>query len=275
MKHFFTNKLFVFFLVSVSLFSCQDKEEELADVTAVNPGACQLSKTEDTDAGGYSDNKVIVPEYNPQGYITKETRTDYEYGAAEYVYVTTYEYNASNQLIKKDGPDGYTTSYETYQYNADGTVSKRIWHASFGSAMYFETYTYDANKRVIESVQDYSGMTYKTGYEYDGNDNISRVNHYSPDNRLVRIEIYENYDKKLNPLYFVKGAFVLGQSKHNPGKFTYIYDSNDDGVANANDDKTVTTYAYKYNGNGYATEIVRKEEGKKEEKTTFTYSGCN
>lgn len=276
MKYFFTNKLFILLLLlSVSLVSCKDKGEE--EAAPVNSAACKLTRTEITEPGS-AEKTVLVAEYNAQGYVVRLTETAYRDGAVNDVDVSAFEYNANNQLIKViDLEDGETDGYDTYEYNANGTLSKISYFDYDGTLRSYETFNYDANKRLIERLQHYSynNSTYKIGYEYGSNDNIARMIVYDLENKPLYVTTYENYDDKLNPLYAIKGIVLVGESKHNPGKANDVYDNNGDGVLDASDTPEVTTYTYKYNAHGYATEIVEKYNGVEDEKTTFTFEGCN
>lgn len=265
MKHLFTNKLFALFLLTLSLFSCQDKEKEAAEAMPVDPAGCRVA-TEETQYS--TERKVIEHEYDSQGYITRQVETYIKNGSSRVREITSFEYNASKQLIKKTTAIGSEIQhYFVYEYNDSGTVSKITMFDRHGGVNYANTYTYDANKRLIGMHVVGYLREEDHRYEYDSNGNITKDvmyvfgNMFSPS----RVATYENYDDKFNPVYAIKGLVLTTEGKHNPGKITVMYGSNMG---------SVSTFTYSYNASGYATEIQETYNGNQLNKDVYTYNGC-
>lgn len=238
------------------------------DNDKVNPtpdtDECKITKIEYVE-NGIPDGSVSEFEYNEQGYVVRETEAE---GIPPEVFSdVSYVYNSNNQIIRQNYNEdsGNEIGYMTYEYNADGTLNKIV-NFQIGKQPTTETYTYDANKRVIQIINT-KGYRYKTTLQYIGNsENISKKTIYSSNNQIVETNTYENYDDKQNPIKVVKGYEFVPASRNNPGKITTI---------NSFVTKQIVNISYKYNNSGLPTEIVEKVEGGTDEfKSVFTYTGC-
>ncbi len=188
--------------------------------------------------------------------------------AGEY---TLFVYNANNQLSKLEYyEDGQKEDYTVFEYTNDLLTTAKEYDAA-GSLEYTSTYKYDSNKRLIEQADDDSD--YITRYTYDSKGNKSTEESLSNGVLSYRLT-YENYDDKFSPYWGIKGLpsiFSLN-SKNNPGKVTDAYDRNGDGTIQPNESE-VTTYTYKYNDKGFATEITETDD-LGSDVSTYTYE-CN
>ncbi|MFD3004076.1 hypothetical protein ACFS7Z_27240, partial [Pontibacter toksunensis] len=222
---------------------------------------------------GSADDDVVKIEYNAQGYISKAIE-DYEEGGANSDY-TRYTYDANNRLIKSEEvEDGNVDDYDTYEYT-DGLVTAIKEHESDGTIESTRTFKYDGSKRLIEATEEIDGDDYKQTFEYDNKGNVTKAETLYG-SALSSRRIYENYDDKSTFYSSIKGLVepTAMTNKNNPGKVTeyYFTDANGDGVVDTQPYETyMTAYTYKYNGEGFPTEVTEEEDDGELETTTFTY----
>jgi len=227
--------------------------------TASTDDGCRLVQLE---VGG-EDSNIIKFEYNAAGYVIKAFNGD--------KLTSIFEYNSDNLMVRQNGPsneDGYTT----YTY-VDGLVTQSTYYDENGNES-MQTYKYDAQKRLIESKSEDG---FKTIFTYDSRGNVIKEDDYGADNgnTLSRSTTYENFDDKINLWRAVKGfpatavdnLSTLYNNENNYGKATLTDYSN--GGA-----KVITTVTYKYNANGYPTEVTGPNEDGSTETLTSTYQGC-
>jgi len=258
MKTTFTSKLFLFLSLTFAFAACNDKEEDDATPDIIETAACRLTDVTDNDEEA---NKV---EYNSSGFVVKLTETDED----DEVYTTTFIYDANNRLIKEESREnGQLDDYTTYEYTNNLITTSKYYDAD-GTLEDTEVYKYDGNNRIVEISDD---SNYKTTFTYDANGNVTKVESFDL-NRLTDRQVYENYDDKPTALSAVKGLFFgyAGVSKNNPGKATYYYDADGDGVLDTSP-SGITTYTYKYNNNGYPTQIIETDEDNDTYTTNYTY----
>lgn len=237
-------------LLALNFTACNDDKDNNPDPDNTAQTACQLIKISESGNDDYT-----AIEYNAQGYVSQLFYKEIGSNASDEY--EAYMYNANNQLVKivtyDNGDEEY---YTTFDYTGELLTTAKFFDIS-GSAEGTITYQYDASKRLIARIYDQD--TFK--YTYDSRGNVVKEEYSSPSD-VSSVTTYENYDDKL-PLYLsTKGvpAVYLGlPSKNNPGKKTNSYDFNNDGIIQPSE-SDVTMYTYKYNEQGYPTEIMETEK---------------
>ncbi|WP_125077757.1 hypothetical protein [Rufibacter latericius] len=263
-------RLLLSLLISVPLcfISCGDEDQDPLETKKTQENSCQVV-TNETVLNGVSIGLSQIT-YNSQGYVTKMEIREGLANQSPTVSSRVYVYNGQNLLVRINYTkgEGQEESYTTFEYNADGTISRETNYK--GTTLYWvSTYTYDANKRMIQQLRTMDGSTNKFIYEYAGDSqNISKETYYVQNGTAVSgYRVYSNYDDKLNPVFMVKGLPLNGESRNNPAKEVY---TSSDGQSTLTD-----TYSYKYNTSGAVTEIIRKASWSQTEyKSLFTYT-CN
>lgn len=242
----------------LSLTACQ-KDNEPTPATA-NPPACRLIKQANDD------NTYTNFEYNAQGYLIKISGKEIGSNGADGY--TLFIYDANNRLVKTEYyTDGQQDSLATYEYTGDVITAAKYYNPS-GAVIATGTYQYDTNKRIIE-VEDH-GYVFTLTYDTKGN---VMKQESSLDNIATRIT-YEDYDDKFTPEAHLISPldFFFIQNKNNPGKVTYAYDINNDGIFQAGE-SVASTFTYKYNEHGFPTEITETYNSNTYV-STYTYA-CN
>lgn len=260
MKTIITKKIGFYLLVLFAVVACDDKDEEAATPDPTVSASCRITQIADDDE------EVSKIEYNNAGYITKVTETDED----DEVYTTTFIYDANNRLIKEENrEDGDLDDYRTFAYTNNLVTSSTYYDVEDGSE-YTTTYKYDANNRKIEETDE---DDYKNTYTYDANGNISKIESFY-NNVVSYRQIFENYDNKPSYYSALKGlpSVYFDASKNNPGKTTYYSDRDGNGTIDATPNDVID-YTYKYNSNGFPTEI-KETSGTDTYTTTLTYQ-CN
>lgn len=271
-KTFTTNICRLLFIGAVTLFSC-NKKEEVDPVADITKTTCKLTGFDQGVDGSFPPYHSVY-EYNAQGYLAKATlnRDDDSW-------VTVYQYNSSNKLVRISQEDG---SYQEYEYNASGLMSKmtRVQpneNVFPQPANWTEAYTYDEKGKVIRLVRtspDSENVKSNT-FEYDDRGNVSRKNEYR-NGREDGYVLYEDYDDKFNPFFVLKGMTLdPEQSLNNYRRLTKVWMVDLNGDGKKEERKVVYTYTYKYNTSGLVTERTTKyEDGSEDLVETFTYTGC-
>lgn len=252
--------LFLFVFLGLCSTACNDDDGQ---IPMPNPEVtCRL----------ISSNFADSIEYNAEGYVTKMT----SFYTNSDILTETYKfiYNDANLVVREELYlddylfGDYLASYTTYAYS-DGLRTSSTTFSSEGERRSIKTFEYDNKKRLIKSISFIrpieEGSHSTTIYAYDSNDDVIKVEMlYANRSDLITppdfITTYEDYDNHPAPLSTVKGwpgiEGYRGLSKHNPGKTTYMVDSNDDGIIQPGEEKGVATYHYVYNSEGYPTKIT-------------------
>lgn len=262
--------LFLYLAFGLLCLAACDKSEDDGTPDPDNPAqtACQLTKVAEEGDDEYGE-----VEYNTQGYATKLLSKESGSNAVdEYTLLT---YNTNNQLVKWEDYEAgqldddystleYTNSLLTTVNNYDGSIISSV-----------TTLKYNTDKRLIEySIDEREEIVFKSTYAYDSKGNVTNEENFYND-VLTSATTYENYDDKHTPYAAVKGVPGIlfdDLSQNNPGKKTYAYDSNGDGVLQPGESSEVTTYAYEYNSDGFPTEITETEDDGDTEIIMFTYA---
>ena len=205
-----------------------------------------------------------------------------------------YEYDDMDRVkeiwIKKAGQSSYSLAFQ-YLYNGDGTLYERRDYQTMRAA----TYAYDHQGRCVKATERYftdangfaryTSTRYGFRYEYDPNNNLSKLVHEVAGTTWETVYTYDN-DNRSKTVTFASGK-ILTNTYDGMGRVTQKrlglssnYDTTLTYVAGANSSKTAllstyqngsdTAYAYAYDDNGNITSITRGSTS-----VTYQYNGAN
>ena len=205
-----------------------------------------------------------------------------------------YEYDGLDRVsaikIKKAGESSYTLAFR-YLYNGDGTLYERRDYQTLRAA----TFEYDHEGRCVKATErsftdqgdyiQYGAVRYWYKYEYDPNNNLSKLTHkvsgttwqttytYDKDNRPKTTTFGSG--KVLTDTYDGMGRLTrrrLGLSSNYDTTLTYVAGTNSSKTALLSTYKngSDTAYAYAYDDNGNITSITRGSTS-----VTYQYNGAN
>lgn len=81
--------------------------------------------------------------------------------------------NLINQKVNLVGVTPMNNNSTTYIYNPNGTVQSATQKDSTGNVLRTDSYTYDSNGNITQSITSMNGQTSTTTYTYDSNGNIT------------------------------------------------------------------------------------------------------
>ena len=205
-----------------------------------------------------------------------------------------YEYDDMDRVkeiwIKKAGQSSYSLAFQ-YLYNGDGTLYERRDYQTMRAV----TYAYDHQGRCVKATERYftdangfaryTSTRYGFRYEYDLNNNLSKLVHEIAGTTWETVYTYDN-DNRSKTVTFASGK-ILTNTYDGMGRVTQKrlglssnYDTTLTYVAGANSSKTAllstyqngsdTAYAYAYDDNGNITSITRGSTS-----VTYQYNGAN
>ena len=205
-----------------------------------------------------------------------------------------YEYDDMDRVkeiwIKKAGQSSYSLAFQ-YLYNGDGTLYERRDYQTMRAA----TYAYDHQGRCVKATERYftdangfaryTSTRYGFRYEYDPNNNLSKLVHEVAGTTWETVYTYDN-DNRSKTVTFASGK-ILTNTYDGMGRVTQKrlglssnYDTTLTYVAGTNSSKTAllstyqngsdTAYTYAYDDNGNITSITRGSTS-----VTYQYNGAN
>lgn len=137
-----------------------------------------------------SDN--LEHKYNKEGERIETKSIDPETGEVSYKSEYSYEYNNMGNIIKTISYDGEGISYiSEYQYDNRGYVSESKHVSGYGEGewIYEDIYKheYDSRGNLIKTVRYYeSGNSDSTEYEYDRQNNMTKLTVYDTDGKEIQ-----------------------------------------------------------------------------------------
>ena len=237
-------------LLAILIESCS-KSDNPAPATT-----CNLSKL--SDAGKTN---VLNATYNSSDNIS-QTTVPLTFSSGMGIETISATYNSSNQLIKIKEVAASATFADTTTYNfsnldANGNpgnvtrVSSNSNSKTFNTKNY--TLSYDANKRLIKSVNDNDSGDYKI-YKYDNSGNLLSVTTKTGTGSVEYVsQSYSGYDTKKNPFQGWGQIFILFGLELNPSPNNYLSEESRNSATDNNPTKVTNNYTY--NDQGYPTSI--------------------
>lgn len=275
------NKIsYLFLLLLLTLFSCSDNEPEEFNI--------EIYKPTDWEKYGFK-GKVNKIKYSTYFVGVDGTRGNLSF-------MSTYDFNESGTLIKRDTKNGYgeLEHGEVREIDDLGRVSKKEYIGKSGTDIDFVLYEYDESNNVtketqylsetipyliIESIYDEKNRIIEmkdilardpsvfttSVFEYVGSSIVNKV--YDKFGKL-----YYKYVSKYNSL----GKLLESRYYNSNNKFIekdyYKYDKNgnviEKGFYTGGTIQSKTVYTYEAD---ILLETIRYENGKKRSKTTYSY----
>jgi YD repeat-containing protein len=258
------------------IFTANNVTYTYAPAGAPNNAAGRITNI--TDGAG-----TLAREYGPLGEVVKETRTVQAQGSHVFTFVTQYQFDTWNRMLRMTFPDGEVLSYG---YDSGGQINSssgvkaansypyltRLDYDKFGERVLLETgngirtsYTYNSVTRRLDNMKAKLAQGYEfhnLAYTYDDAGNITAIqnNTVAPSNKVpgARVggpstETYR-YDD-LYRLTHAEGAHQPSGTKTDHYTLDTTYDSISD-ITNKNQLHTIVS-----NGNTQTDAKLSKHSG--------------